>query len=80
MSTVAPGSPLAPEMLDIDDVRRVYLGGASARHLYRMVSAGLMPTGCKLGALRRWSRSELDAWVRGGCQRVSTLPRKHRAR
>ncbi len=76
MSTVAPGSPLAPEMLDIDDVRRVYLGGASARHLYRMVAAGLMPSGCKLGALRRWSRNELDVWVKGGCKPVRTTSRR----
>lgn len=58
------------EMVDIAHVCRVYLGGASARHARRMIDQGLMPAGRKLGALRRWSRAELDQWVAEGCKPV----------
>jgi predicted DNA-binding transcriptional regulator AlpA len=60
----------APKLLDVEDVRRDYVGGASARHVYRMAEDGLMPWGVKLGALRRWRRDELEAWVAGGCKPV----------
>lgn len=59
-----------PELLDIEYVRQVYLGSASVRHVRRMVDQGLMPPGVKLGALRRWSRAELDQWVAEGCKPV----------
>jgi predicted DNA-binding transcriptional regulator AlpA len=60
----------APKLLDVENVRRDYVGGASARHVYRLAEEGLMPWGLKLGALRRWRRDELESWVAGGCRPV----------
>jgi excisionase family DNA binding protein len=51
------------------DVRAVaQLLGCSARHVYRLSDSGAMPAPVRLGALVRWRRSELDAWVAGGCR------------
>lgn len=58
------------KLVDVDVVRHEYVGGASARHVFRMADEGLMPWGVKLGALRRWRRDELEAWVAGGCKPV----------
>ena len=44
--------------------------GCSWRHVLRMADAGKMPTGLKLGALRRWDADVLEKWIAGGCQPV----------
>jgi excisionase family DNA binding protein len=44
--------------------------GCSWRTVYRHADAGLMPMGVKIGALRRWSESEIQAWIAGGCKPV----------
>lgn len=41
--------------------------GCSYRHWLRLCDAGKAPPGMKLGALRRWDLSELDAWIAAGC-------------
>jgi excisionase family DNA binding protein len=53
------------------DVRAVAkLLGCSARHVYRLSDGGRMPAPVRLGALVRWRRQELDAWIAGGCKPV----------
>lgn len=42
--------------------------GCSARHVYRMADAGMMPWGFKLGSLRRWNADEIEAWLAGGAK------------
>ncbi|MEP0846205.1 MAG: helix-turn-helix domain-containing protein [Phycisphaerae bacterium] len=56
------------ELLDVRAVARLL--GCSCRHVTRMTERGEMPRGRKLGALRRWSRSEVLDWIAGGCPRL----------
>jgi excisionase family DNA binding protein len=44
--------------------------GCSERHVYRMSDANKMPRPVKLGALVRWSRTDLETWIAGGCKPV----------
>ncbi len=39
----------------------------SVRHVFRAADAGLIPTGIKVGRLRRWDEAQLDEWIRAGC-------------
>ena len=59
-------------MLSVDDVARML--GCSSRHVHRLVDAGRMPRPVKLGALVRWSREAIDAWIRGGCPDCRRAP------
>lgn len=50
------------------DVRAVAaLLDCSPRHVYRLSDAGRMPPPVRIGALVRWRRSDLDAWLADGC-------------
>jgi len=42
--------------------------GCSWRTVYRLADAGKIPSGHKLGALRRWDLSEIEAFIAGGCK------------
>jgi hypothetical protein len=42
----------------------------SARHVWRMSDAGLMPAPLALGKLRRWRVGTLRDWLRRGCPPV----------
>ena len=39
----------------------------SERHTDRMARSGRMPKPAKLGKALRWSQTELEEWVAGGC-------------
>jgi excisionase family DNA binding protein len=53
------------------DVRAVAeLLDCSARHVYRLADAGRMPAPVRIGALVRWRRSDLNAWLAEGCKPV----------
>jgi excisionase family DNA binding protein len=43
--------------------------GVSRRHVLRLRDAGDMPRPIKLGSRTLWRRSELLAWIDGGCKR-----------
>ena len=64
----APSATYVPEWYDVRDLAGRY--GTSTRHILRMADKGLMPWGCKLGHLRRWSRRDIEAWEAGGCKPV----------
>ena len=66
--TVGPDlrSDVAAELLDVKAVASL-LGGCSTRHVIRLADAGRMPRPIKLGALIRWRRAELEAWIAAGC-------------
>ena len=50
------------------DVRAVAaLLGCSPRHVYRLADGGRMPAPLRIGALVRWRRADLDAWLAAGC-------------
>jgi excisionase family DNA binding protein len=44
--------------------------GCSARHVIRQADLGKMPWGRKVGRLRRWDVTEIEAWIAGGCKPV----------
>ena len=64
----ATPAPL-PALLDVETLRAL-LGNCSARHAYRLADSGRMPRPIKLGALVRWRRDEIEAWIAGGCKPV----------
>jgi excisionase family DNA binding protein len=53
------------EMLSVQAVARML--GCSSRHVYRLADRGAMPPPVKLGALVRWPRAAIEAWVAEGC-------------
>ncbi len=56
--------PSKPEYLTAADLARRYR--TSTRSIFRWADGGLLPPGAKIGALRRWSRSDLEAWEHNG--------------
>ncbi len=60
-------TPREPSLL-IDVNRVATLLGCSPRHVWRLSAAHAMPAPHKIGALRRWDRAAVEAWVRGGCK------------
>lgn len=57
-------------LLDVRQVASIL--ACSTRTCYRLADGGLMPRPRKLGALVRWSKADLDAWISGGCRRVTS--------
>jgi excisionase family DNA binding protein len=39
----------------------------SPKTVYRLADSGKMPAPCRLGALVRWSRAAIEAWIAQGC-------------
>lgn len=64
---VEPCQPAAVvcAMLDVNQVAALL--NCSARHVYRLADAGRMPRPVKLGALVRWPRHKIEAWIEDGC-------------
>lgn len=60
-------------LLDVRDVAALL--GCSGRTVLRHPDAGLMPLGLKIGSLRRWKKSEIQAWIDGGCRPVRQVGR-----
>ena len=51
----------------IDVIEVAALLHCSARHVYRLSDARLMPRPFKIGSLCRWDRAAIQQWVRDGC-------------
>ena len=64
-------STQAPALLDVRAV--AMLLDCSPRHVYRMSDAGRMPKPVRVGALVRWNRAALEAWIADGCPAVRTV-------
>jgi excisionase family DNA binding protein len=60
------------ELLDVRAVAQLL--NCSTRHIFRMRDGGKMPRPMKLGALVRWSRADVLAWIAAGCPAVRRLP------
>ncbi len=61
-------SPLVDSLATLIDVDQVaVLLGVSARTVRRMGDSGAMPRPRRLNTLIRWSRLEIEAWVKAGC-------------
>ena len=63
LSPPPPDSPAS--LIDVRGVGAIL--SCSKRHVYRLSDLGAMPRPRKLGALVRWSRIEIEAWVKAGC-------------
>ena len=57
-------SPLGG-MLNVGDVAKMLR--CSSRTVYRLADSGRMPRPIKLGALVRWPREQVEAWIANGC-------------
>jgi excisionase family DNA binding protein len=75
--TIIPGVLIVADVQTIESARRLgdaravsRLLGCSWRTVYRLADSGRIPTGFKLGVLRRWDLSEIDAFIEGGCKPV----------
>jgi excisionase family DNA binding protein len=75
MTTVAvpPADAPAAALLDVRAVAALL--DCSPRHVYRLADDGRMPPPVKLGALVRWHRADLDAWIAGRCKPCRTAGR-----
>lgn len=58
-------APGGPALLDVQRIARLL--ACSPRHVYRLTDAGKMPRPVKLGALVRWNRAVVEAWIAEGC-------------
>jgi excisionase family DNA binding protein len=63
--TTVPPDPPAAVLLDVRAVAALL--NCSSRHIYRLADAGLMPGPMRLGALVRWSRTEIERWIAERC-------------
>ena len=58
----------SPLMLNVKQVASLLC--VSERQVYRMTDRGLMPRPLKLGALNRWPKANLEAWLADGAKPV----------
>jgi excisionase family DNA binding protein len=56
----------ARQLISAKEVGRLL--GCSWRTVLRLSDRGKIPQGFKLGALRRWDRLEIDAFIAAGCK------------
>ena len=71
--SVTPSSGSASDLMTVQSVANDKLGGCSIRHVRRLYDSGKMPAPIKLGALIRFRRAEIDAWIAGGCKPVRAV-------
>jgi excisionase family DNA binding protein len=72
-ASVPPDLAPLPALLDVRAVATLL--DCSARHVYRLADAGRMPPPVRLGALVRWRRADLNAWLEAGCGPVRQASR-----
>jgi excisionase family DNA binding protein len=60
-------------LMDVCQV--AHLLNCSSRHVYRLANSGRMPRGVRLGALVRWDRRVIEAWIAAGCPRPVLSPK-----
>lgn len=65
------GAAAEPVLMDVRAV--AHLLDCSPRHVYRLADAGKMPRPRHIGALVRWSRSEILNWIDDGCPTVRSV-------
>lgn len=66
-----PSTPsVEPAFFDVDQL--AVLLGISPRSVYRLADRKAMPESLRLGALRRWRRSEVERWIAEGCPHQRT--------
>ena len=73
VSTNSRPMPPGRMLIDVRIVAAKY--GADERSIFRWADAGKIPFGVKLGSLRRWDLSEIDAHIASGCKPVRHVGR-----
>ena len=58
-------------LLNVRDVARLY--GCDERSVFRWADCGIIPTGIKLGSLRRWDAIQIEQHITSGCPKVRTV-------
>jgi|GEM_PF-4924798 len=66
----APMASTTGQLLDVHAVAEKLK--CSPRTVARLSRNGEMPAGLKIGALRRWSEAEINAWIAGGARKMGT--------
>jgi excisionase family DNA binding protein len=69
-ATIPPAAAPAAALLDVQAVAQLL--DCSPRHVYRLADAGHMPPPVRLGALVRWRRDSIEAWIAGSCKPCRT--------
>jgi excisionase family DNA binding protein len=64
-NSIVPPDLAASVLLDVRAVAALL--NCSSRHVYRLADSGRMPKPVRVGALVRWRRTDLDAWLAAGC-------------
>ena len=63
--------PTGRRLLDVREVARLYR--CDERSVFRWADAGMIPTGVKLGSLRRWDATEIERHIAAGCPKLRTV-------
>jgi excisionase family DNA binding protein len=63
--TAPPDPAVLPALMDVQAVAQLL--NCSPRHIYRLSDSGRMPRPVRIGALVRWSRAAVEAWIAAGC-------------
>lgn len=67
MAVSPPASPEAA-LLDVKAVAKIL--ECSTRSVRRLADAGRMPAPLKIGALLRFRRADIEAWIADGCRPI----------
>ena len=67
-STNSRPMPPGRSLIDVKLVAQKY--NCNKRSVFRLADAGKIPFGVKLGSLRRWDLSEIDAHIANGCKPI----------
>jgi predicted DNA-binding transcriptional regulator AlpA len=73
-STNTRPMPPGRMMIPVEIVAAKY--GCDSRSVFRWADAGKIPFGVKLGSLRRWDVTEIDAHIANGCKPVRIVSKK----
>lgn len=74
MTTTSPrGSDCVPRSLISADQVALMLG-TSKRTVWRLLSAGRLPTPVHIGRSTRWRLDEINGWIDSGCPQGDNCP------
>jgi predicted DNA-binding transcriptional regulator AlpA len=63
--------PMGRRLLSVSEVAQLYR--CDDRSVFRWADCGIIPTGVKLGSLRRWDAVEIERHIANGCPKVRTV-------
>lgn len=73
-----PPPMVEPLVVTVDEVAKMLR--LSKRSVWRLRSAGVLPAPLRLGNSVRWLKSDIDAWIAGGCLPPAALDPRLRRR